>query len=189
MFTKILIFITGISLLGAILVQFSGYPKLIVSEKDVEYQASNQTLALRVTHLYKDTTKHLLKNSATFNLTTTLTINAITDRRIENTNFWLNCYNGARVLITCTEGKIIPRKEIKLFDFSRDWSRISKTPLDVTLTSKSDKLSYSPEFFGLSFAVDSVALLYSNTPYSRTNLQDLVPSELAIPIKLDFVIQ
>lgn len=174
----------GVLLVLAVILSFTGYPKLITRTQDLTLSAQNKEISIGLKKITYQTEHHLLKNSSTYNLIFDTRIQAQADRRLENINFYINCFNDQNQLINCTNAKEIEMDE-KL-SFSRDWSLITKIPLDVTLLKQSQDLAYSPQFFGVNFGVKKAIFIYTDKPYSRTDLQDTTTSDLALPVEIQW---
>lgn len=188
--TRLLGIIAGLLTIIAIGLSFTGYPKLLEKSNELDLMASNKYIDLSLLRVTKDTTQHLLANSATFNITLTIEITAQADRRLENTNFYINCFDSENKLVNCTNGKIVTIKDnSSSFGFSRDWSRITKSPLDTTLVAESNTITYSPEFYGIDWSVKNIALAYTDHNYSRTDLTATTESQLSIPVDVSFAIE
>jgi archaellum component FlaG (FlaF/FlaG flagellin family) len=186
---KLLLWITGILLVAAVILSLTDYPKLLSTSRETKLEVQNNSISIRLNQVTKDTTHHLLKNSTTYNITLSTKITANTDRRLENTNFYINCYVDSK-LVNCTNGSPIQTEPTaNYFVFSRDWSRVTKTPLDTTLIAQSQPIEYRPEFFGIDLRVTRIALLYTDRSYSRTDLQATTTSDLQLPVEVDWPIE
>jgi hypothetical protein len=183
--TKVLVGIVVILSLIGIVLSFSGYPKLFYGSTTANEIIKNNQISITIGKISKDTTKHLLKSSTTYNLKIEILLTALQDIRLENTNFYINCLNDSGRIINCTNGNTLSEQK-QNWDFDRDKSRLTKTPLDTTLVPLSNSLSYSPEFFGIDLSIKKIVFYFASIPYSRTNLTSTTTPDLLAAIQTDF---
>lgn len=173
----ILLVITAISL------SFLGYPKTIESENTITLTAQDNKLQLYGNKIKTSRQQHLLAESTTNTLQLTLTLKASSDLYIANNNFWLQCFTIKLELVNCSDNSrvadITPENSLS---FNRKISRLTKTPLDLTLTALSKEIEYRPEFFGIDKNVERMALVFGYTSYSRTDLNLTTQADLTLPL-------
>lgn len=177
---KWLVVVVVILATSALVLSFTGYPKTIEKTIELTISAQSKDVQLHIDSASFSTNEHLLHRSRTFNVEFDSRVEASADSRLENINFYINCFNARGQLIGCTDGTIVSQES--MLDFSREWSLITKTPLDVTLIEQSQSYNYKPMFFGIIFEVRKIVFIYTDTPYSRTDLRSTTTSDLALPV-------
>ena len=184
---KLLASVTIVLGIVALLLSLSGYPKLMAGSQALDNRVQNDQLLLQLQKVSKDTTLHLLKNATSYNLTFSVELSVFKDTRLENTNFYINCFDSKDTQVNCTNTIPVNISQ-QTNEFIRDTSRLTKTPLDIVLVPESKSYLYSPEFFGIDLGVTKVLFSFASTPYSRTNLTSRATPDLQVVVGTDFAI-